>query len=209
MALEFLDLVSSELRFNLTSADVDLDQLSPIVRNSVQIGAAGKELAVEIGILGASHFMRLSAERDDKAAQLTEVFACSEIVTKDQRHYCGPLGDSGAIELFEQSVLDNRFHYSFEAWTREWSDDGTQRAVEILAKQIKRCRDDFNSMRIGLEFEFPSKREDITEDQKPVTLVLLKADDPSGNLDLRTVHSYPNEGKVVFSRSILIPTNKE
>ncbi len=82
----------------------------------------------------------------------------------------------------------------------------------IAAPRLSRLRDEIeragsNPRRVlGLQFEFPSPegegRSDLTNSSvRPTTLVWAALSAADQRLEIETAHSYPNEGRVVFTRT--------
>lgn len=207
--MEFLDVSSAELRFNLVSGVIDISNLQPVDRSRAAVLLGGRRFEVEVGILGASHFMTIRPQDADDHAQLTEVFACGEVEVAAQRLYFGPLGGLGVILPVTQTLLDGAYTYTFEAWTNCWS-PGIYTLVVDLERETVRAQAAKGDLPLGLAFEFPSlpSVDGAASYQRPLTLVLMEVDPRKGELTLRTIHSYPNEERVVFTMTHFTPTPK-
>ena len=199
MTVEYEDVSSAALRFNLIRAKVDLERLQPIGQPiECQVAIAGHTVQCEVGILGASHFMGLHFLETN--ACLTEVFACAELDGLDGRLYCGPLGASGEIDVVQPNVAPG-ISYHFRAWISAWapSERTTLDELERAATQPQHAGVWAQS------FEFPSadgsttRRNSDQEAQRPVTVVHFETAPEQGIL--RTAHSYPNEGVIVWTRT--------
>jgi hypothetical protein len=197
MRVPFKDVSASSLCLNLVSGHVDVSTLHPISETGLILTIGGVELKIELGILGASHFMSLAPIGGNRA--LTEVVACAGVGATDQRLYFGPLGCK-QIDALTQSIFDGALIYTFSARTERWAEPAAN-TVGKLARNIAQANPDLDRPTVGLTFEFPHSST-VHTDQQPMTLVYLEAD-PDRGIRLQTVHSYPNDSVVVVTESML------
>lgn len=186
--IEYADVSSAALRYNLIAGNCDLTHLRPIECKQVSICLGTHQLNCEVGILGASHFAKIGIPGE---GVLTEIFACLEKQATDVRQlFCGPLGLGGEIGPAEQNFAELR--YVFRAWTEQWSEQTAGTLSQLSTAQG--CI---------LEFEFPTPNAVSSTTQRPVTIVLLASSE--NQITITTAHSYPNESLVVFTESRVIP----
>ncbi|MBE9040715.1 DUF2617 family protein [Oscillatoriales cyanobacterium LEGE 11467] len=190
----YQDVSSARLCYSLLRGTPDLEVLQPISTIDLVVPTEGQSISVTIGILGASHFMSVRFP-DDRA--IAEVLACLELREADAIARLSCLDLSGTLTQVCEKL--NQGTYRFQVWCQDWSETGCQEKVERLAAQIRKAN---GNTEAGLAFEFPSSETDRPLDRPPVTLVLLRIRNSSPEVfELQTVHSYPNEGRVVFSHS--------
>jgi hypothetical protein len=197
MSVPFKDVSASSLCLNLVSGHVDVSTLHPISETGLILTIGGVAMKIELGILGASHFMSLASISGNRA--LTEVVACAGVGATDQRLYFGPLGCK-QIGPLTQSIFDGALTYTFSARTERWSEPAAS-TIGKLAHNIVRANQDSDRPTVGLTFEFP-RSSTVHTDQQPMTLVYLETD-PDRGIRLQTVHSYPNDSVVVVTESML------
>ena len=194
IGLPYQDVSSARLCYSLLYGTPDLDVLQPISTIDLVVPSEGQRTCLTIGILGASHFMSIRFP-DDRA--IAEVLACLELPEADALARLRSLDLSGSLTRVSQKLA--RGTYRFQVWCQDWDEMGCQETVERLAAQIQQAN---GNTEAGLAFEFPASEGDRQLDHQPVTLVLLRIRNSSPEaFELKTVHSYPNEGRVVFSHS--------
>ena len=175
--VKFLDQSADALSLNLIEGEIDKSQFDILAEG--QLERHGVKLVAHI--IGGSHFFTIDL---GGGRRISEVFACTEVQTDLPRLYCGPL--RGITKTIECSLFGNS-QYVFEARTLE----GEKAKLEIDEFSVQ--GDD-----LCLKFEFPS---DDAEDS-PVTLVcadMFVNDRNDVIVEVGTMHTYPNEGKVVFT----------
>jgi hypothetical protein len=197
MSVPFKDVSASSLCLNLVSGHVDVSTLHPISETGLSLTIGGIAMKIELGILGASHFMSLASISGNRA--LTEVVACTGVGATDQQLYFGPLGCKQIVP-FTQPIFDGALIYTFSARTERWSGPAPS-TVGKLARNIAQANQDVDRPTVGLTFEFP-RSSNVHTDQQPMTLVYLETD-PDRGIRLQTVHSYPNDSVVVVTESML------
>lgn len=195
IGVPYQDVSSEGLCYSLLRETPDLEVLQPISTIDLVVPTKGQSISLTIGILGASHFMSIRFPDDGAIA---EVLACLQLREADTIARLSPLDLSGPSTRVSEKL--NQGTYRFQVWCQDWSETGCQEKVERLAKQIKKAN---GNTEAGLAFEFPSSDTDRQLDCQPLTLVLLTIRHSSPEaFELKTVHSYPNEGRVVFSHSL-------
>ena len=147
------------------------------------------------GIIGASHFLAVHL---GQGRHFTEVLACTDVHVPDDAR---TLALNVSVPAARTSInYDVGCMRAFRCVTEKcpW-DKGSDlmEQIEALAKAAH-----VQSGAVGLIHEFPGADGD---NRRPLTIVfaMLAKPAPSGiaTLDTKTVHAYPNEDMIVFSRS--------
>ena len=173
--LVYSDESAMNLCLTLVKGDVDCSQFT-ILKMS-QINKPG--LQIEAGIIGASHFFAF----DLGDQRLHEVFACTAVHTDSPKAYYGPLQDvSRKVELVLGKVV-----YSFCSRLTVWEEGLSE--LECIEQQARS-----NSNQIGLVQQFPGKG----KVQQSKTILWLRLESEN-KVRMDTVHSYPNERRIVFT----------
>lgn len=183
MDLPYVDQSASGLRFYLVRDYVDVSPFTVIAETSFR----WNHLDIDMGILGASHFLRIN----DKATPVSEIFACAELMHEKPFVRAAPFPD---LPSQIQVPFENLF-YRFIPRLVSWEDG--QEELAILRTAIARSGNKTRTH--GLEHQFPSLPGD-DETKPPLTLVYAKV---GGQLTLKTAHCYPNEGQIVFTTTTL------
>lgn len=182
--MEYADQSASALRFYLRAGYVDVTELSIIRETSF----AWNHQTIEMGILGASHFLRISSP-DGKV--LSEVFACTELDLPGSFIKSAPFDELAPKVEARHAGLCYRFSPRLVGW-----DDGKEE-LEILREAIA-SNDAANRMH-GFEYQFPVlPGADLSK--PPLTLMSAKV---GGQFTLKTAHCYPNEEQIVFTTTTL------
>jgi hypothetical protein len=198
MIVPYKDVSASALRLNLVSGVVDTATLHPISKTGLNLVINGISVKIETGILGASHFMTLTP--DGGSDSIAEVVVCTEIEPANQRIFRAPLGCGKPVGPLTQSFSGGKLQYAFAAWMEPWSNSARD-IVYKLKNRIERANENAGNLSTGLIFRFPDPRPDATG-QQPMTMIYLEAEKDRG-IRLQTIHSYPNDGKVVITNSKL------
>ena len=181
--LKYQDQSSKALMLQLVQGAVDKKLLTVLCTGSIKVPYGN----INAGIIGASHYLEF-VDFDGKVL-FTEVFACVDIGS-DNQVYSGDLRDASSI----RKHFDN-LTYDFKSRAYGWDRGEVNflKLTELVDKSI-------NQFQFGLQFSFPC------EDQlefPPVTLVHVKADPIKLDVEVRTIHAYPNEGVLVFTETKL------
>jgi len=132
-----------------------------------------KGIRVNATIIGASHVIEVHGKQ-----RFFEVVACVP-------GRGGRLRDQSIAEINEPKTIESlAYHFTVDVQDYE---QGQQRLQDLMAIQA-----DHDTL--AIRYEFPSNTNQI-----PITLVTVSHN--AGNLEWQTVHSYPNEGKIVFTQT--------
>lgn len=183
MDLPYVDQSASGLRFYLVRDRVDVSPFTVIKETSFR----WNHLDVDMGILGASHFLRIN----DRLFSLSEIFACATIEHQKPFVQAAPFPDLPS----QIQVPFEHFLYRFKPRLVSW--ESGVKELGILRAAI--ARSGSRTRTYGLEHQFPSLPGD-EETKPPLTLVYAKV---GGQLTLKTAHCYPNEGQIVFTTTTL------
>ncbi len=178
------DQSAAALIFQLISGAVDTTQFTIVKEGNLEVGGAH----VRAGIIGASHFLTLTLPSGEV---LNEVFACTHVHTESPRVIAGPLGSLMATTT--SRVHGGSVVHAFTPRLVVWGEGA--RELSELHELIRRAK---RGDEIGLSFKFPSKDGD---DRPPLTLVWVYGRNP-GRITVKTAHCYPNEGSIVFTKSV-------
>ena len=176
--VQFLDQSANALNLNLIEGRIDESQFDILAEDSIEdLG-----IRLDAHIIGGSHFLIIHV--GDRC--VSEVFACTEIETDLPRLYCGPLG---SITKKIECLIFNNLRYVFRADIHDFD--------PINICDIKGDYESRYPKHVLLTFEFPKANR--TEVHNPATIVLAGMN--STLIDVSTIHSYPNENKIVATTS--------
>jgi hypothetical protein len=184
MTIPYVDQSASGLRFYLVAGAVDVEPFTVIATRQLQ----WNHHKIEMGILGASHFLRIECGDSDV---LSEVFACAEVDLERSFIKSAPFSDLPAQVQVPFEGMRYRFSPRLVCW-----EDGAAELCE-LRKQIAESSVERRTW--GLEHQFPSLPGD-DETKPPLTLLWAKV---GGQFTLKTAHCYPNEKQIVFTTTTL------
>lgn len=158
---------------------------------------------VRLGIVGESHFFSLRIPEEQFG--FTELLACTEPPAFGGIYVAEPL--LRVIEEGKPGFLENilfLFDYSFIGEVREATAETLQR-VAAFRDELLLGRLGEYYLRVGISHDFSSLagNEAGTLPFSPETLVALNVAWGCARFTLATVHTYPNERKIVFTESEL------
>lgn len=205
--LRYKNQSAGELRLHVVAGRPDARRFPALATARLE----RERLCVQAHVIGASHVIHVS---DTPAApdseSLTEVVACGPLSAGVDTAFSGWLKDmAAAVEL----QLSSRLHYRFTASSTD-RQDGLPRFL-TLKQRIAEDRPPAASL--GLDYSFPdalperssvSSREMRSEalpttGTAPRTLISVTLDARKRQVTVETAHSYPNEGTIVFSDSVV------
>lgn len=205
--LRYKDQSAGELRLHVVAGRLDARRFLPLATARLERDG----LCVQVHVIGVSHVIHVA---DTPAApdseSLTEVVACGPLSAGVDTAFSGWLRDmTAAVEL----QLSPRLHYRFTASSTD-RQDGLPR---FLALKQHIAEDPSPAASLGLDYSFPdsfperspvSSREIISEalpttGTAPRTLISVALDAQKRRVTVETAHSYPNEGTIVFSDSVV------
>jgi hypothetical protein len=179
--LTYVDQSADNLRLNLVEGIVDKKLLNVLSTGGVDLSYG----RIEAGIIGASHYLEFT--RPDGSIAFTEVFACIDVASSNQ-----VLSE----KLQNVASLNKEFgdiNYDFSSCKLNWK-EGKEKYNELLGL----VHSDHDDLHIGLQFRFPSLEKG---DFSPLTLVYVKADPKNLCVEVETLHAYPNEDALVFTKT--------
>lgn len=141
---------------------------------------------VKAHIIGASHLISVKY----RGVLFHEILACMEVQADAERIHYGPITDVGT----QAHRFADRVDYTFNSKTEKWG------AGEAIMLALERRVNIGGDSSMGLMVAFPPIDPAIT----PKTIILIKMDGKV--LKFETVHSYPNEDRIVFTQTIIKET---
>lgn len=180
--MEFVDQYASELRLNLVQGYTDVSRLSVLCSGNIPSDYA----RLEVGILGASHYFSYSTPSGTPV--FTEVFVCTEVEDIGNRVFFGDLHDASHIKKHFGDLT-----YDFTAKKHTWG-TGEDKFKELLMK-VESKSDEHH---LGLMKVFPRREEDPF---LPVTMVFLSVHPNNLQVEVETLHAYPNDDALVFTKT--------
>lgn len=131
------------------------------------------DIKIEYGILGASHFLKL--QKNDLI--FAEIFACIELELENSSLFVG------GIEHRKLEIFNNWLSYNFESQIMEWN-------------QLSKNKYDFFEKNYSSSFLFPlnNKFNFLAKTQLIFNVI-------NDIITLETMHAYPNENKIVFTKT--------
>lgn len=130
-------------------------------------------IKIEFGILGASHFLKL--EKDNLI--FAEVFACIELELENSSLFVGGM-EERKLEIFNDWLI-----YNFESEIIEWN-------------EYSKNKYDYFENNYSSSFLFPLNQK---YNFLAKTQVIFKV--INDIITLETMHAYPNENKIVFTKT--------
>ncbi|MBI9074427.1 MAG: DUF2617 family protein [Desulfatibacillum sp.] len=176
----YVDMSAAELRLTLLAGPVDASRFHVLEAQTVNI----EGLEVEARIIGASHWVTL------RMADLCihELFSCHQMKDETALLQYGPLGQvSGPVDL----LLFGKLNYTFNSRVMSLCVPDAE-AREIRESALL-AGDREGHM--GLIQEFPS------QEGLPAPQTIVWACLEPGAFKMATIHSYPNEGSLVITRT--------
>lgn len=205
--LRYKDQSAGELRLHVVAGRLDARRFLPLATARLERDG----LCVQAHVIGASHVIHVAdAPAAPDSEPLTEVVACGPISAGVDTAFSGWLKDmAAAVEL----QLSPRLHYRFTVSSTDRR-DGLPR---FLALEQRIAEDSPSAASLGLDYSFPdalperssaSSRERVSETFPPTgtaprTLISVTLDAQKRRVTVETAHSYPNEGTIVFSDSVV------
>lgn len=182
----YLDQSAKNLRFSLVSGSIDKGQLNILLSGALLLPGG---YSLEAGIIGGSHYLQVIDERG--TVLLTEVLACL--------HICDDGLTLGVAEFGSVRMRLSGLVYESDITMTSWP-DGKERFDEIDRHVSDMPEKEEGNL--GLRFRFPGVEEDGLP---PLTTVFVRGVKENGcrSVTIDTVHAYPNELTLVFTKTKL------
>jgi hypothetical protein len=175
--MEYAEQTSGTIRLYLGRGDFDIAQFTILMEHTVM----HDDLSIHFGILGESHYVRF-----EKGSEvLTEVCACTDATTLPEEVIVSDFLPN--LHTLPVTAVFGSQSYSFSFTYLPWK-EGESR-LQTLREQKE------NEMMHHLTYVFPSPEEHPTEAVTELFLTLDKT------IIFQSVHTYPNEGVMVFTES--------
>ena len=184
--LTYKDQSAAELRLHVLADRVDFQHFRPLATVRLE----QPRFQVQASIIGASHIVHIAY---DNTYHVCEILACTDIPPALQPTFSDWIVNlTRPIDL----QLTPALHYHFAA--RRTDSQHGQSAFRALAQHIVQSgADTARSSSAGLNYSFPA----TPRGPAPQTLVWVILDKPGQRVTIKTAHSYPNEGAIIFSDS--------
>jgi hypothetical protein len=182
----YQDQSASALRLNVIYGPLNMGQFNLLDHGQF----SGKNFAIDLWVIGASHVIKF--QLGDKVFH--EVFACTEVVSSDKRLFYGPLaGLSEDIRLTEGflGVVDYKFGYMIR---------DIEKAQSVITDLQAGLKAGVQSNKFGALYVFPRAAEGGFD---PLTVVCGEWMLSEEEIHVQSVHAYPNEGKAVYTKTIV------
>ncbi len=175
----FIDQSIESIRFCLLNKPIDEKQFTILETMSQQ----WYDYSVDVKILGESHMVTVSG----KNGFIQEICACTDIDANQTS-----VIHKDYLRTFQQPIIhrSQRLGYSFYVQFGKISQLKLQ--LESLVKQIQ-------NPDVATLHHWFAAHPDFSETD-PLTLVLLE---PESTLTVRSIHTYPNEDRLVFTKSLI------
>lgn len=177
--LAYQDQSASQLKLHLIQGMADVSALQVLCLEQIQFGP----IKIEAGILGASHYIKWGWE----GQAFTEVLACVDALPNQVYYSSTKLPDLNPA--FEIEPFP-KWKYQFQYQQTDW-EEGKEQAAKMIKKQLQISK----PQGIGLHFCFPGST-------GAETILLIEKGKKA--IFTQSLHAYPNEGQMVFSKSYLI-----
>ncbi len=138
---------------------------------------------VSYGILGASHYVHVKSPTHE----LAEICACVD----------GDFSESDNIVFAKhlKDIANNAIHLKGDRYSFEYKKVAGK---TLIKNELRHLRHHKNKESLNISYKFPGKH---FFSEKALTELLLNFDGES--LEIRSVHTYPNEDAAVFTKSTL------
>ncbi len=186
----YMDKSAANIRLSVIDGELEIAQFNVLKQG--QIVSDRPPFRIKGRIIGASHL--LSFEIGNR--KFHEIFACGDINVNGQK-----IVVQEPLSTTSESVklnLWNRVSYSFESAVHNYSEaEEWLTELESRAEIFSKSGDDKN---VGLIFNFP-RGESLNK--TPKTVLIAESDSSVAQVKITTAHSYPNEGRIVQSDTVL------
>lgn len=194
--LDYVDQSAQSLNLTLLKGAVDSTQFQVLRAANLAGTGLAAPFSIHFAIIGESHLAIINI---DKVSVISEVFACGVVPRGDVIIGCPSLN----VMPHEISIKTDDYEYSFDLLFLEGHEQGLPRVIEEQIRRINRQADYPNENSKGLVFTFLRGDRDRFD---PQTVVVVRID--HFQLIISSLHSYPNEGSLVFTSSIFTPKKK-
>jgi len=174
-SLAFMDQYSTDLKLNLIYEPLDKSSLTVLKMQKVDILYG---FSIEAAVIGESHYVTLLFNNIEI---FSELLACIDLSA--QHKNLEILACTESNNFISHVVSD--MHYAIDINIVE----ANQKIIEAFSKTSK--------VLVNLSYKFENQEYEI-EAKTEIKIVLIEE-----NLLIETLHSYPNENKIVLSRSSL------
>ena len=184
--MNYLEQTANTIRIFLVEGNFSKEQFNLLKESS----CTWKNILINFGILGESHFVNFLHTERDVPTSFTEICACTsasfnpETSTLHLSNYLSELPMTPITQIW------NAYTYTFVHKKVKYN-DSKKLVANLLAQKSK-------SDTVLLEYTFPGKTFFHT---KPLTAIGITTTDTE--ISIQTVHTYPNENISVFTNSTL------
>lgn len=188
--MNYLEQIADDIRIFLVEGDFSKEQFNLLKESS----CTWKNLVINFGILGESHFVNFLNSERDIPASFTEICACTSASfnpatsTLHISNFLSKLPETPITQVW------NEYTYTFTYENAKYK-ESKKLVTNLLTHKSK-------SGTTLLEYKFPQKTFFHT---KPFTVISITKTD--NEISIQTVHTYPNENLNVFTHSSLKRTN--
>jgi len=179
--LHYVDQSAQELRLSVVQGPIDTSQLQIISESSIPLG----DFSVDAFIIGASHCIQFKIKG---VVVLTEVLACVKLDVDNTL-----VNSVRNVSKFRYNLHDVTYEFGSHRGTSEAYNTKYASLLEKAAVLSTHKQD------TGLIHVFPSVNADPFI---PATVVCVDAC-RKGHIYIDTVHAYPNEDMLVFTKTVI------
>lgn len=175
--MKYLEQTYKDLTLFLLSSLKDLENFTIIASEEV----SDESVSVNFGVLSESHFVGITT----KNKNFTEVFACTDIIIPNTSKFT-------FSDLENKTISSNIecFNHSFTTTTHDM--EYLDAKLSNLHKLKSRKNTKF------LTINFPSAKEGEVHAITEIFVTLAK-----NQLEIKSIHTYPNEGTFVLTSSMI------
>jgi hypothetical protein len=179
-SLCYTDQSAGKLRLSVIGGEIDRIKLSVLTEERICI----ENMEIWASIIGASHaFCIRSGE-----VILSEVFACTEIDFDNQLISSGNLERTNGLKI---ELTQPGLKYLFFSMLEKWNDS----RINFYKDRMEAAQ---KNSGIGLIYPFPKADEDPR-----VPMTIFYALGRNGQMEIRSLHSYPNEDAIVLTKTMI------
>lgn len=180
-----------DLELNIIKGSFDSSNFEILSSNTIMT-PLGK---LEAAIIGGSHYFQLYNHKNQLL--FTEVLACYEFnkLAHQKRYQYKDFKQLQNIDLKFDSI-----HYQTKIWQQQWEED----LINGYCHPHKITKEDQASTHFNLVFTFPdADNYSDAYNNSSESITSISVSNLNTAIEIKTLHSYPNEKKIVLSHTHL------
>ena len=180
----YVDQSASSLNLNLIDGELDKKNIDELKSKKYIF----KDLIIESSIIGASHFVSFYFE----GKIFSELFACLEYEDKKNILYFDNINN---ISKNVKKEINTSYNYEFSYENLTWNKKSQEKYSYFETSILAHEKEDDS---ISLSYTFNDKKQN-----KFLAKTMLLVYKINNDFIIESLHAYPNEEKIVFTKSII------